>query len=618
MAADSLTPFLGLVKPVVGDEAGEDLWGDKLNANFDRIDTFASSQGVLTEAPDDGMPYARQSRGWTETATRAEVTAIDNKVTQNSSDLIDLDARMDANETIDTNQTNQIGSLGTQVGMQQSQIAAIESKNTSQDTAINGKAPLGPSDGAVYGWKGTDWFVLSGGGGSFTIDWNQVTGKPTTYPPTLPIPSSGVTGLDAKQTAQDNAIALRLTDSPNDGSQYARQSGNWTKVTGAVYVSDDPPAGALPNSLWWDSDLGALLLNYADPNSTQWVMINASGMPEANKDGKPYARKDGAWFDMSGYATQAWVTSQGYATTASVNNALANYVPLAGGTMSGALSTTFLTSASGVNVTAAGAYIAIQNGYASFVNNWSSSVYGFQVSGTAQLGGGLFYGAGNGYYAILGYGGYNVWGNSTAHFLSNNEVRADQYVRSMNQTAILVGHPTTTATATGYLNTGGTVYRSTSSASFKTQIEPMEDEYADKVLLLEPIFYRPGPMTSDPQDWSRFGLTAEQAHAVDFRFAITDRIVERTADGKKAKAATKPSKQPNPDHLAWLRMTEDERKDIPMPEPEIPWDEPTGEAVFLEGEEPVNIDLNGIVAALISVVKRQQARIQAMEARLAL
>lgn len=36
--ADPVTPNINLVKPIVGDPAGEDLWGQKLNDNFDIID----------------------------------------------------------------------------------------------------------------------------------------------------------------------------------------------------------------------------------------------------------------------------------------------------------------------------------------------------------------------------------------------------------------------------------------------------------------------------------------------------------------------------------------------------------------------------------------------------
>ncbi len=75
--ADAQTPFLSLVKPGVGDPAGEDKWGDKLNANFDKIDEFAAGQGVLTEAPTDGKPYVRQSATWSEALDKGTQAAKD-------------------------------------------------------------------------------------------------------------------------------------------------------------------------------------------------------------------------------------------------------------------------------------------------------------------------------------------------------------------------------------------------------------------------------------------------------------------------------------------------------------------------------------------------------------
>jgi hypothetical protein len=42
--------------------------------------------------------------------------------------------------------------------------------------------------------------------GSISVSWASITGKPATFPPTLPIATSDVTGLDAKQTSQDTAI----------------------------------------------------------------------------------------------------------------------------------------------------------------------------------------------------------------------------------------------------------------------------------------------------------------------------------------------------------------------------------------------------------------------------
>lgn len=38
-----------------------------------------------------------------------------------------------------------------------------------------------------------------------------------------------------------------------------------------VYISDTPPVGAADNSVWWESDTGALYVRYNDGNTAQWV-----------------------------------------------------------------------------------------------------------------------------------------------------------------------------------------------------------------------------------------------------------------------------------------------------------------------------------------------------------
>ena len=58
-----------------------------------------------------------------------------------------------------------------------------------------GGIPEAPTDGQTYGRRGSDasWQVATGGGGS--VSWDAITGKPVTFPPSLPIPQSGVTNL---------------------------------------------------------------------------------------------------------------------------------------------------------------------------------------------------------------------------------------------------------------------------------------------------------------------------------------------------------------------------------------------------------------------------------------
>lgn len=216
---DAITPVLGLIKPVVGDEAGEDLWGEKTNDNWDTLDaahqslqTSIDGLDAVNEAPDDGQAYVRFANTWTPI------------------------------------------SIGIIPGLQ---------------PALDEKIGEAPTDGALYGRDGStgSWLAIE-------IAWNDIVGKP-------PI----------------------IDEAPLDGSLYARQSAGWTQIGGA-YVGDTPPPLPVPNTFWYESDTGYLLLRYNDGNSEQWVQVNNAGLTDAPSDGKSYGRKNGAWAEVT--VTVAW------------------------------------------------------------------------------------------------------------------------------------------------------------------------------------------------------------------------------------------------------------------------------------------------------------------------
>src|SRR5580765_1189742 len=151
MSLDPTTPFLGLTKPVVNDEAGEDLWGEKLNTNFDKL--HASAQDMA-----------------------GDITVL-------------------------------------------------------QGLAIT-EAPV---DGHPYGRKDAAWFDVS----TLPVSWDSVTGKPPTFPPTLPIPQIGVTGLLGDQAAQNSAIDANTTAingkeptiAPGTSAQFWRGDKTWQPLS---------------------------------------------------------------------------------------------------------------------------------------------------------------------------------------------------------------------------------------------------------------------------------------------------------------------------------------------------------------------------------------------------
>jgi len=65
--------------------------------------------------------------------------------------------------------------------------------------------PEAPTDGQAYERKNAGWVVAAGGGGSTA--WADITGKPATFPPTLPIAQSGVTDLVTDLAAKEPSIA---------------------------------------------------------------------------------------------------------------------------------------------------------------------------------------------------------------------------------------------------------------------------------------------------------------------------------------------------------------------------------------------------------------------------
>ena len=80
---------------------------------------------------------------------------------------------------------------------------------------------------------------------------------------------------------------------------------------------------------------------------------------------------------------------------------------------------------------------------------------------------------------------------------------------------------TTGVAANVVVDAAGFLYRSTSSARFKTDIETLEDSYADALLDVRPVWYRsiaPGDTTHP--DWGYWGFIAEEVAEIDPRLVF--------------------------------------------------------------------------------------------------
>lgn len=145
---------------------------------------------------------------------------------------------------------------------------------------------------------------------------------------------------------------------------------------------------------------------------------------------------------------------------------------------------------------------------------------------------------------------------------------------------IALWHSSATAeAANAVINADGTFSRSVSSDEFKTGIEPMLDEYADAIVQgAQPIYYR-SKCERDPDDWSYWGISAEQLATIDPRL------------------------------VHWGHSTKEVPQPLGLPPKTVPdLDSPL---------KPVGVQYSRVVPALLNVVKRQGDAIAALEARLA-
>ena len=78
-----------------------------------------------------------------------------------------------------------------------------------------------------------------------------------------------------------NVTTDRITISANLMSIYTAVNAAFDKANAggggaSVLVSDTSPAGATPNTLWWNTETGRLAILYEDSNSAQWVEVSGS------------------------------------------------------------------------------------------------------------------------------------------------------------------------------------------------------------------------------------------------------------------------------------------------------------------------------------------------------
>ena len=173
------------------------------------------------------------------------------------------------------------------------------------------------------------------------------------------------------------------------------------------------------------------------------------------------------------------------------------------------------------------------------------------------------------------------------------------------------------ASANVYVHTTGGLYKATSSRKYKTDIEDIADAYADAVLTLRPVWYR-STCRDDRDDWSHWGLIAEEVAEIDERLVqygyeyvldengtiVHDTFPMVDVDGNPVYEQIE-----QVDDAGMITYVDGDTQLMDTGDPLLVLDD-NGDPV----SAPENVAYTSIVPLLINLIKRQDARIAALEA----
>jgi hypothetical protein len=163
------------------------------------------------------------------------------------------------------------------------------------------------------------------GGGGGSTDWANITGKPSTFPPTLPIAQSGVTNLVA------DLAAKAPLDSPVFTGTPALPTGATAVTQTAATNNTTPATTAYVKSQGYQTANQTITLS-GDLSGSGTTAITAT-LATVNSNVGTF---QGLTLDGKGRVTAA--SNQNYIST---TTAASTYLPLAGGTLSGRLTISF-------------------------------------------------------------------------------------------------------------------------------------------------------------------------------------------------------------------------------------------------------------------------------------
>ena len=169
-------------------------------------------------------------------------------------------------------------------------------------------------------------------------------------------------------------------------------------------------------------------------------------------------------------------------------------------------------------------------------------------------------------YAFYGVGGeIRTSGGGSTYLLRiytdvstylNFAVRENGLIQTGSSAASAPYNNTTSSAANMNVNSNGYLRRSTSSLRFKTEVVPIEDAWADKLLELKPIFYKsaaPGDVADNDPAWTYYGFGAEDVVEVDPRFVFL-KTHETTHDAETGEDTNVPLNEAIPEGVQYDRM----------------------------------------------------------------
>jgi hypothetical protein len=190
----------------------------------------------------------------------------------------------------------------------------------------------------------------------------------------------------------------------------------------------------------------------------------------------------------------------------------------------------------------------------------------------------------DGFGAILGFSlrdnaGVTVEGIATIRALRSGADNSGRLqLTTLNGGGEVIGHElapagnnffpnigTTASAANAVLNGGSTpaneLLRSTSSRRYKREIEDVDDHLADNILKLRPVWYR-SAISTDRQDWSHYGLVAEEVAEIDprlvhwgYRNEDWETVQRVEGDSHLSERRLKLNAELVPDGVAYERLT---------------------------------------------------------------